>query len=61
MNDAMENLVVAFVLEEIAVTFGLSSVQKGVLGSSSFLGERGDGRLVGMDGYSAGRAQGACT
>ncbi|CAM9707857.1 unnamed protein product [Pylaiella littoralis] len=36
--DAMEILVVTFVLEDIAITFGLSSVEKGLIGSSSFLG-----------------------
>lgn len=42
--DAMEILVVTFVLENIAITFGLSSVEKGLIGSASFLGERGRGR-----------------
>ena len=36
----MEILVVAFVLEDIAVTFELSSVGKGLIGSASFFGER---------------------
>lgn len=30
---------VAFVLEDIAVTFQLGSVKKGLIGSASFLGE----------------------
>lgn len=37
--DAMEILVVAFVLEDVAETFQLSSVQKGLIGSASFFGE----------------------
>ena len=37
--DAMEVLVVAFVLEKVAVSFDLSSVGKGLVGSMSFLGE----------------------
>lgn len=48
--DAMEILVVAFVLEDIATTFELGSVGKGLIGSASFFGERegrrwGGGRL----------------
>lgn len=35
----MEILVVAFVLENIAITFELSSVGKGLIGSASFFGE----------------------
>ena len=35
----MEILVVAFVLEDVANTFQLSSVQKGLIGSASFFGE----------------------
>ena len=38
--DAMEILVVAFVLENIAITFELGSVGKGLIGSASFFGER---------------------
>lgn len=38
--DAMEILVVAFVLEDIAVTFELGSVGKGLIGSASFFGKR---------------------
>lgn len=47
MIDAVEILVVAFVLEDIAVTFQLSSVEKGLIGSASFFGEgqkQGTGR-----------------
>lgn len=36
--DAMEILVITFVLEDIAVTFQLSSVEKGLIGSTSFFG-----------------------
>eukprot|EP00903_Cladosiphon_okamuranus_P008140 g7839.t1 len=36
--DAMEILVVAFVLEKIAITFELGSVGKGLIGSASFFG-----------------------
>ncbi|CAM9239647.1 unnamed protein product [Ectocarpus fasciculatus] len=36
--DAMEILVVAFVLEDIATTFELGSVGKGLIGSASFFG-----------------------
>lgn len=35
----MEILAVAFVLEDVADTFGLNSVQKGLIGSASFFGE----------------------
>lgn len=37
--DAVEVLVVAFVLDDIAITFDLGSVEKGLVGSASFLGE----------------------
>ncbi|CAN0067204.1 unnamed protein product [Scytosiphon promiscuus] len=36
--DSMETLVVAFVLEKVAISFELSSVGKGLVGSASFLG-----------------------
>ena len=42
MVDAIEVLVIAFVLEEVAVTFDLGSFTKGLVGSSSFFGEIGD-------------------
>ena len=35
----MEILVIAFVLEDVADTFELNSVQKGLIGSASFFGE----------------------
>lgn len=37
--DAIEVLMIAFVLEDIAETFGLDSVSKGLIGSASFFGE----------------------
>ncbi|CAN0358367.1 unnamed protein product [Discosporangium mesarthrocarpum] len=37
--DSMEVLVVAFILNDVAATFDLSAVGKGLLGSSSFLGD----------------------
>lgn len=39
MVDAIEVLVIAFVLDEVAVTFDLGSFTKGLVGSSSFFGE----------------------
>lgn len=37
--DAIEVLMIAFVLEDIAETFGLDSVSKGLIASASFFGE----------------------
>ena len=37
--DAIEIMVIAFVLEDVAVSFDLGPVGKGVIGSASFLGE----------------------
>lgn len=40
MVDAIEVLVVAFVLDDVAVTFQLGSFYKGLVGSASFGGEK---------------------
>lgn len=49
--DAMEILVVAFVLEDIATTFELGSVGKGLIGSASFFGKA---RSTGASGWGPG-------
>lgn len=41
--DAIEVLMIAFVLEDVAETFGLDSVSKGLIGSASFFGESAAG------------------
>lgn len=48
MIDAVEVLVVSFVLDDIAVTFQLNSFNKGLVGSASFFGKplRGGGTDV---------------
>lgn len=40
MVDAIELLVIAFVLDDVAVTFQLGSFTKGLVGSASFCGEK---------------------
>ncbi|CAM9370259.1 unnamed protein product [Ascophyllum nodosum] len=37
--DAIEIVVISFVLEDIAISFNLGAVGKGAIGSASFLGE----------------------
>lgn len=38
MIDALEIVVISFVLEDVAISFNLGSVGKGIIGSASFLG-----------------------
>lgn len=45
MVDAIEVLVIAFVLDDVAVTFDLGSFTKGLVGSSSFFGEKENRRI----------------